>query len=160
MLTTKKFIKEVEKLGLEVQKYTNFIAIHYKGHQISYIYTDTKFYVGMTYEFSASLSEELQEKLYNLIDKYTRTPLDKREEPQKYYLRFTALTEIGDCNYLNYCATEETIYLSNHITKIVAQTQFTQKEIDEIREKFKVTLCDFEQIPVKEDEKKEWSEEE
>lgn len=115
-----------------------------------HIYRNKKFHVGTYSEFSECLSEELQEKLYNLIDKYARTPIDEREEPQKYYLRFTALTEIGDCNYLNYCATEETIYLSNRITKIVAQTQFTQKEIDEIKEKFGVTLNDFEQIPVDE----------
>ena len=30
------------------------------------------------------------------------------------------------------------------------QTQFTQEEIDEIKEKFGVTLSDFEQIPIEE----------
>lgn len=32
------------------------------------------------------------------------------------------------------------------------QTQFTQKEIDEMKVKFGVTFSDFEQIPVEEDE--------
>ena len=152
MLTTKKFIKEVEKLGFEVGESMDAILIFYGRGQVSYVRINERFYVGMIDGFE-NLPEELQAKLYYLMDEYARTPLDEREEPQKYYLRFTALTEIGDCNYLNYCATEETIYLSNHITKIVAQTQFTQKEIDEIKEKFKVTLSDFEQIPIVEEEK-------
>lgn len=152
MLTTKKFIKEVEKLGFEVGESMDAILIFYGRGQVSYVRINERFYVGMIDGFE-NLPEELQAKLYYLMDEYARTPLDEREEPQKYYLRFTALTEIGDCNYLNYCATEETIYLSNRITKIVAQTQFTQKEIDDIKEKFKVTLSDFEQIPIVEEEK-------
>ena len=152
MLTTKKFIKEVEKLGFEVQKYTNFIAIHYKGHQISYIYTDTKFYVGMTYEFSASLPEELQAKLYYLVDEYARTPLDEREEPQKYFLIFAALTDNEHFNYLNHNLKKDFLALSDRNQSDMYQTQFTQKEIDDIKEKFKVTLSDFEQIPIAEDE--------
>lgn len=150
MLKTKEFIKEVRSLGLEIAESLYEISIYDGNDELAYIRKDKRFYVCTYFEFSEYLSEELQEKLYNLIDKYARTPLDEREEPQKYYLRFTALTEIGDCNYLNYCATEETIYLSNRITKIVAQTQFTQKEIDEIKEKFGLTLSDFEQIPVDE----------
>ena len=150
MLKTKEFIKEVRSLELEIAESLYEISIYDGNDELAYIRKDKRFYVCTYFEFSEYLSEELQEKLYNLIDEYARTPLDEREEPQKYYLRFTALTEIGDCNYLNYCATEETIYLSNHITKIVAQTQFTQKEIDEIKEKFGVTLSDFRQIPVDE----------
>lgn len=150
MLKTKEFIKEVRSLGLEIAESLYEISIYDGNDELAYIRKDKRFYVCTYFEFSEYLSEELQEKLYNLIDKYARTPLDEREEPQKYYLRFTALTEIGDCNYLNYCATEETIYLSNRITKIVAQTEFTQKEIDEIKEKFGLTLSDFEQIPVDE----------
>lgn len=151
-MKTKEFVKEVDKLGLEVQKYTNFIAIHYKGHQISYIYTDTKFYVGMTYEFSASLSEELQAKLYYLIDEYARTPLDERETQQKFYLKFAPLGDRGCFNYLNYNSSLNCIRLNDCHQTPMCKTQFTQKEIDDIKEKFKVTLSDFEQIPIAEDE--------
>lgn len=150
MLTTKEFIREVQELGLKTSEKSDSILIYDGYYQAACVYKNELFSINTSYAAFDNLSEELQEKLYNLIDEYARTPLDEREEPQKYYLRFTALTEIGDCNYLNYCATEETIYLSNHITKIVAQTQFTQKEIDEIKEKFGVTLSDFEQIPVDE----------
>lgn len=151
MLTTKKYKREVQKLGFETKEGITGISIYFGDERVSYVCTNVLFSLNTAYFALDDLSEELQEKLYNLIDEYARTPLDEREEPQKYYLRFTALTEIGDCNYLNYCATEETIYLSNRITKIVAQTQFTQKEIDEIKEKFGVTLSDFEQIRVEDD---------
>lgn len=159
-LTTEEFIKKVEKLGLRVTKSARAILIYYDSRRVASIGKHTTFCTDTAYDSFTNFSEELREKLYKLIYEYTRTPLDKREEPQRYYLRFTALTQGLDCNYLNYHTTEERIYLSTRIETSVSQTQFTQKEIDEIREKFKVTLCDFEQIPVKEDEKKEWSEEE
>ena len=131
------------------EMFTNFIAIHYKGHQISYIYTDTKFYVGMTYEFSASLSEELQEKLYNLIDKYARTPLEEREEQERFFLKFKIETD-NDCNFLNYDKNDDEPTLDNRLETSNFQTRFTQKEINDIRRKFGLTLSDFEQIPVDE----------
>lgn len=37
------------------------------------------------------------------------------------------------------------------------QTQFTQEEIDEIKEKFGVTLSDFEQIRVEDDEEEKYA---
>lgn len=156
ILTTKEFVKEVEKLELYVDKSEKFglILVTDSNHGlVAYVKNNERSQFSTAFASFDNLLEPIQRKLIELIGMYARTLPDKREKPQKYYLRFTALTEIGDCNYLNYCATEETIYLSNRITKIVAQTQFTQKEIDDIKEKFKVTLSDFKQIPVEEEEK-------
>lgn len=158
MLTTKKFIKEVEKLGFEVDEGINIISIYDGDDEIAYVYKDKRFYAGTYCEFSECL-EELQEKLYDLLYEYARTLIDEREKTVKFFLRFKG-DKLGINNYLNYSATLDWLVIREKMDSENFKTQFTQKEIDEIREKFKVTLCDFEQIPVKEDEKKEWSEEE
>jgi hypothetical protein len=159
MLTTKKFIKEVEKLGFEVGESMDAILIFYGRGQVSYVRINERFYVGMIDGFE-NLPEELQAKLYYLMDDYARTPLDERETQQKFYLKFAPLGDGGCFNYLNYNSSLNCIRLNDCYQTPMCKTQFTQKEIDDIKEKFKVTLCDFEQIPVDEDEKKEWSEEE
>ena len=150
MLTTKKFIKEVEELGFRFLQCTKDIEIYYKNRQVAYVCWFRRFYVGITYNF-CDLPKELQEKLFNFLVEYASTPPDEREEPQKFYMKFK-IEPKDSCRYLNYSELFNSIELNNKTNLNGFQTQFTQKEIDEIREKFKVTLCDFEQIPVEEDE--------
>lgn len=150
MLTTKKFIKEAEKLGFRFLQCTKDIEIYYENHQVAYISWHRRFYVGITYKF-CDLPKELQEKLFNLLVEYGRTPLDEREKPQKFY--FKTKIKAGDFRrYLNFSERYNRIEIGSIDNTDEWQAQFTQKEIDYIKEKFKVTLNDFEQIPVEEDE--------
>ena len=151
MLKTKEFIKEVRSLGLEIAESLYEISIYDGNDELAYIRKDKRFYVCTYFEFSEYLSEELQEKLYNLIDKYARTPLEEREEQERFFLRFKIETD-DDCNFLNYDKNDDEPTLDNSLETSSFQTQFTQKEIDEIKEKFNVTLSDFEQIPVEDKE--------
>lgn len=154
-MLTKDFIKEVQELGLKTSEKLNVISIYDGDYQVFCVYKNVLFSVNTAYAAFDDLSEELKEKLYSLIHKYISTPLDEREEPQKFYLRFTAL-EDNDCfNYLNYNSKNDLLRLSDRSQSPMFQTQFTQKEIDEIRERFKVTLSDFEQIPVEDKEKED-----
>lgn len=150
-MRTTEFVKEVLNSGFEITERPDFISIYYRNVLISIVSKNKNFLAGMTYESLNDLSEELREKLYNLIDEYVRTPLNERREEKKYYLRLTALIKNEEYNYLNYDDEEEFI-LGNRIESSDWQTQFTQKEIDEIKENFGVTLNDFKQIPIEEDE--------
>lgn len=149
-MRTTEFVKEVLNSGFEITERPDFISIYYRNVLISIVSKNKNFLAGMTYESLNDLSEELREKLYNLIDEYVRTPLNERREEKKYYLRLTALIKNEEYNYLNYDDEEEFI-LGNRIESSDWQTQFTQAEIDDIKEKFKVTLSDFERIPVEEE---------
>lgn len=91
----------------------------------------------------------MQEKLYKLIDKYARTPLEEREEQERFFLKFKIKTD-DDCNFLNYDKNDDEPTLDNRLETSNFQTRFTQKEIKDIRIKFGLTLSDFEQIPVEE----------
>lgn len=150
-MKTKKFIKEVEKLGFEVDEGINIISIYDGDDEIAYVYKDKRFHAGTYCEFSECL-EELQAKLYYLMDDYARTPLDERETQQKFYLKFAPLGDESCFNYLNYNSSLNCIRLNDCYQTPMCKTQFTQKEIDEIKEKFKVTLSGFEKIPVEDKE--------
>lgn len=151
MLTTKKFIKEAEKLGFRFLQCTKDIEIYYENNQVAYVCWYRRFYVGTTYKFR-DLPKELQEKLFNLLVEYASTPPDEREEPQKFYLQFTTVINNGAAIYLNYNTINDSLGLSTRGQTLRYQAQFTQKEIDDIKEKFGVTLSDFKQIPIEEDE--------
>ena len=151
-MLTKKFIKEAEELGFRFLQCTKDIEIYYENNQVAYVCWFRRFYVGITYEF-CNLPKELQEKLFNLLVDYARTPLDERETQQKFYLKFAPLVDEGCFNYLNYNSSLNCIRLNDCYQTPMCKTQFTQKEIDDIKEKFKVTLSDFKQIPVEEEEK-------
>lgn len=148
-MKTKDFLREVEKLGFKVLRSRKSFLIYYEKYLVSYVFINERFHTGMTCEFSEYLSEELKEKLYNLIDEYARTPLDEREKTVKFFLRFKG-DKLGINNYLNYSVTLDWLVIREKMDCENFKTRFTQKEIDEIKEKFGVTLDDFEQIPVEE----------
>lgn len=152
-MLTKDFIKKVEKLGLEVDEGVNMISIYDGNDEIAYVYKDKRFCAGTYCEFSECL-EELQAKLYNLMDEYARIPIEDREEPQKFYLRFAGSVNNGIFNYLNYDLEKDFLRLNDSHQLPMCKTQFTQKEINDIKEKFDVTLSDFEQISVEDYEER------
>lgn len=73
---------------------------------------------------------------------------------KKFYLQ--KIEDFYDVNYdeefayLNFDVEENTFYLSNKSHSTELKTQFTQKEIDKIKEEQHTDLSEFKQIPVEE----------
>lgn len=149
MLTTKEFIREVQELGLKTSEKSDSILIYDGYYQAACVYKNELFSINTSYAAFDNLSEELKEKLYSLIDEYARTPLDEREEQERFFLKFKIETD-DNCNFLNYDKNDDEPTLDNSLETNASQTRFTQKEINDIRRKFGLTLSDFEQIPVDE----------
>lgn len=150
MLTTKKFIKEVQNLGFATAEYMNIILIRHESREVALIGKCKVFCVNTEYPSFNNLPEELKEKLYNLIDNYTRTPIEDREEPQKFYLKFD-IKSSDSYHYLNYKEFLNSIEIHNKVNNLNGyKTQFTQKEVDELKKKLGVTFINLKQIPVEE----------
>lgn len=77
------------------------------------------------------------------------TPPEERYDEKRYYLKHKFLFS-GTNNYLNYVKSTKGRTLSSKSQTNYAQTQFTQKEINEIKEKYHTDLKDFEIIEVEE----------
>ena len=154
-MKTREFIKEVEKLSLEFRITENefTISICCGIVQVAYVSKCKIFSADTYYTYFDKLPEELKTKLYNLIDEYTRTPLDEREEPQKYYLRHKWFVG-SHRTYLYFNIPENRYHLNGGINTKEIKSQFTQSEIDEIKERFNTNLEDFEQVPVEDYEER------
>lgn len=155
MLTTKKFVKEVEKLGFSVEKGGNGKYLWIKNSRklfVAFVDTTEMYVFDTAYNAFDELQESDKKNLFNLLVKYTSTPHDEREEPQRFYLKFD-IKSSDSYHYLNYKEFLNSIELHNKVNNLNGyKTQFTQKEVDELKKKLGVTFSNLKQIPVEEDE--------
>lgn len=93
------------------------------------------------------------EALVDLCLEYAETPIEEREEEKKFYLQ--KMKSFYDTDYdeeyafLNF-AKMKYFMLNNLKQDNCYKTQFTQKEIDKIKEEQHTDLSEFKQIPVEE----------
>lgn len=97
------------------------------------------------------LCNEDKEKLFELLVEYARTPIDEREEEKKYYLKHKWLRCLGGCALLHESTKFHTFVLMGGFGEVPKdyKMKFTQKEIDEIKEKYNTDLSDFEMVEVR-----------
>ncbi len=145
-MKTKEFIKRVEELGYVVEDtvvtyevYNNALicaVIFKKNNRVSL--------------FSECLANN---NLLKICVEYARTPIDEREEEEKFYLhKIESFYDDYDVKYafLNLDMDENTFFLDNAGQEYDCKTQFTQKEIDKIKQEQHTDLSEFKQIPVEE----------
>lgn len=147
---TKEFIQRVKKLGYEVDDKGTGMFL-YNGNDIIVFVSKEKQYKLETSNFSAVKNPE---ELFDLCVEYAKTPIDEREEEEKFYLQ--KIKSFYDVHYderfayLNIDKSIEQYNLDNKYQRDEYQTQFTQKEIDKIKEEQHTDLSEFKQIPVEE----------
>ena len=148
-MKTKEFIKRVEELGFKVNRTVAQIDIMANSFTIARVYSN-RMYVINAFTF-INIEWRNQDKLFDLIVEYVKTPIEDREEEKKFYLwhkyfRFYN----GSRKYLGMDLVKDKPDLCSKITNRWIKNQFTEKEIDEIKEKFNTDLKDFEKTEVKE----------
>ena len=85
------------------------------------------------------------------VVEFAETPIDEREEEKKFYLRHRYFRfHNGSRKYLGMDLVKDKPDLYSKITYRWIKNQFTEKEIEEIEEKFDTDLADFELVEVKE----------
>ena len=149
ILTTKEFIKEVEKLELYVdksEKFGHILVIDGDHRLVAYVKNNDKCQFSTAFASFDNLLEPIQRKLIELIGMYASTPPDKREEERKYYLKHRK-TNISPY-YLNVFCGEDGHIIESNMDMMSLKSQFTQKEIDEIKDIFNTSFDEFKQIPV------------
>lgn len=142
----------LEKMDYSVKRINEIIAIENEyGNLIATIEKDT------TFKFSTQcyawnfISYSEQKIILSYIMGYAATPIEDREEEKKFYLwhkyfRF----DNGSRKYLGMDLIRNEPDLYPKITHRWIKNQFTEKEIDEIKEKFNTDLKDFKKTEVKE----------
>ena len=123
-------------------KMGEMICAYTKRVVLGFINTD----FGSMYYFNEKPRVEMLEALCEL----SKTPFEERQEEKKYYLKHRFL-DSQQTDYLNFSREIGLFKLSTMEHYDNKQTQFTQKEIDEIKEKCNTDLKDFEIIEVEEE---------
>lgn len=154
-MTTKEFIREVEDLGFDTEiGLIGWIWIADERDVVAVIERNEMYKINTDDDVAFNrVATAKQKKLFDLLVEYASTPLEYREEQERFFLKFK-IEKDDDFNYLNYDKVEDALMLDTSFETSRVQTSFTQKEIDDIKEGFEVTLSDFEKILVEEDEEK------
>lgn len=149
-MKTKEFIKRVEELGFKVNRTVTQIDIIAHSFTIARVYTN-RMYAMNAFTF-INIEWRNQDKLFDLIVEYVKTPIEDREEEKKLYLRHRYFRfDNGSRKYLGMDLVKDKPDLYSKITYRWVKNQFTKKEIDEIKEKFNTDLADFEMIEVEDE---------
>lgn len=135
-ITTEEFLREVEKLGFTHENLTFRLYIEDNGFPIANVSLYHPLQVDTCYD-NLNYKNPTHLSLYKLINRYARTPLDKRETEKRYRLRLDIDDEInifdGDYRYLTKKDNYYCLSLS-HLGESWKdyQNTFTQEEIDEM----------------------------
>ena len=154
-MRTDEFIEKVEILGFKINKNNYCDGTNYFVIQNSFDVTMCHVAINKLFEMDIRFSEYMSETLVDLVVEYAKTPIEDREEEQKFYLKHRWLmTEFGDTYYLCKCYNAagkisygvRLSYITHDETWL-----FTLKEIEEIKEKFDTDLSDYELVKVKDE---------
>ena len=149
-LTTKEFIKRVKELGYNVGNSRDYYHIVDKINQnIANINKSILCQISTDYIAWDDIPDKDKKTLFKLLMEYASTPVEERKEEKKYYLKHGWLRSRFEDKIVNQDGEDE-YFLSDESQTDGFKTQFTQKEIDEIKEKYNTDLSDFEEKEVEE----------
>lgn len=150
-MKTKEFIKRVEELGYKIIETSLYISVDKNGATLAMISKEEQYKIETFKIFNEACADEL----FSICFEYARTPIDEREEEEKFYLQkiksFYDEEYDEEYAYLNVTTAAGYYILNNSTQNDCYKTQFTQKEIDKIKEEQHTDLSEFKQIPVEED---------
>lgn len=146
-METKEFIKRVEKLGYKIIETSLYIFVDKNGAALAMISKEQQYKI----ETFNILSEACGDELFSICYEYARTPIDKRGEEEKFYLqKIKDFYDDEESGYLNFDTVQNIYFISSKSQYASFKTQFTQKEIDKIKQEQHTDLSEFKQIPVEE----------
>lgn len=151
-MITKEVIEELEKMNLRTEICRGrLIVIHNDGEYVASVSLVRRFEASVDFRgFRRSLSENERTAVYFFVTRLAATDLGDRGEEQKYYLEHKWLDDnhYNVWNCLNFQFETNGYSIGSPINSEYSKTQFTQAEIDEIKEKLNTNLDDFEQVPI------------
>ena len=148
-MKTKEFINQVKNLGYEIEIKYGEMIISLASKICVRIDLNRQFGI-ITYPENFGNNGH---RLFVICMEYARMPVEAREEEEKFYLQkienfYDAYNE--KYAFLNLDMDDNIFFLSDIEQCDNYKTQFTQKEIDKIKEEQHTDLSEFKQIPVEE----------
>ena len=163
-MKTKEFIEKVEKLGFTIEYYKNpfsniksncdydLITISANNQVLVKIWANCQYAISTISDgHSCYLYGYDVDELYKVCFEYANTPVEEREEEKKYYLIHRYFRIAGGGSGFFTIENASGLSFLKYKTNLDHYSQkFTEKEIEELKEKLNTNLADFEMVEVEE----------
>lgn len=164
MIKTKEFIEKVEKLGFTIEYYKNpfsniksncdydLITISVNNQVLVKIWANCQYAISTISDgHSCYLYGYDVDELYKVCFEYANTPVEEREEEKKYYLIHRYFRIAGGGSGFFTIENASGLSFLKYKTNLDHYSQkFTEKEIEELKEKLNTNLDGFEMVEVEE----------
>ena len=129
-MKTKQFIKEIKSMGFDVEETYDILAI-LDDNEILIATVSKEEFAGLVTNYLGfyRLDYNTKLRLLNLLIKYAKTPIEDREEEEKYYYKLKGFNTLID-KYLARGKISHSFYLVSQYEKEDYNTQFTDKEFE------------------------------
>lgn len=165
MIKTKEFIEKVEKLGFTIEYYKNpfsniksncdydLITISANNQVLVKVWTSCQYAISTISDgHSCYITGYDVEELYKLCFEYANTPVEEREEEKKYYLIHRYFRIAGGGSGFFTIENASGLSFLKYKTNLDHYSQkFTEKEIEELKEKLNTNLDGFELVEVEDE---------
>lgn len=151
-MKTNELIKKVEILGYEITKKQFLDGTNYFVIYNSFGGTMCCVAINKLFEMKICIDEYMSEELFDLIVEYAKTPVEDREEEKKFLIQHKYLVSKAICPVNLARNKGKNVYrvINCKVDNLIYQTQFTDKEIEDIKIKLNTNLEDFEIVEVEE----------
>lgn len=162
-MKTKEFIEKVKKLGFGIEYYKNplsnvglrcdydLFTIYLEDKDLVEIWTNWEYAISTISDgHSCFINGYDDDELYKLCFEYANTPVKDREEEKKFLIKHKYLVSKAICPVNLAKNKEKNVYrlINCKADNLVYQVQFTEKEIEEIKQKLNTNLEDYEMVEV------------
>ena len=140
------------KLNLEVEEDEFDFIIKLNHRRCATVSKSTLYCIDTNFGVFEELNDNLRANLLDAINKLAETPLDERQE-EKFYLKHRWMKNVAKKDgekYYNLHIATNLPYLGSKVQDESNQTEFTKKEIEDIKKKYKTSLEDYELVEVEE----------
>lgn len=166
MIKTKELIEKVEKLGFNMEFRKNpfsniksncdydLITISVNNQVLVKIWANCQYAISTISDgHSCYLYGYDVDELYKVCFEYANTPVEEREEEKKYYLIHRYFRIAGGGSGFFTIANPSGLLFLKYKTNLDHYSQkFTEKEIEELKEKLNTNLDGFEMVEVEDDD--------
>ena len=156
MITYEEFEKGIERiskkyiLDLEVVFEDIRIAVFHNGKTVAVIDKYETYRLDTTFPRFNTLGNSLKYELFVACFEFAQTPIPKREQKKRFYIRHKFLYKNTDTGYINIDIPNGYMILADKDEGLSMRTKFSQEEIDGMKKAYNTDLKDFEIIEVKE----------
>lgn len=146
-MKTREFIKKTKEMGFVTRKQGGGLVVQTKDkfNTIAYVSRTVRHIVNISFYETLSLEAKKREELFLIIVGYANTPIEERKDEERFVIKSKFSRHYAGACIDNYLwEADGGIYLSENPWGF--KTSFTKKEIEVIKEKYQVSLDDFELI--------------